>query len=375
MLTRPHLATALALAVSLLLAACGDLPEPFIGNPGATARKLAVPLTPRLAVPIPTDALLPDAAATTLAAALAFALQAHEVPAVLGREKATDWRLATRAELRGGAVVPVFTVFNPKGEDQGTAEGAPVPTDAWAAGAPAMLQQTATQAAPGITTLLTRIEAARQKADPNSLFNRAAKVMVAPVTGAPGDGNATLTQQMKTKLSGLGPVVQDTETGADFIVQGEVRVVPIPDNQQRVEVQWIVRTAANDERGRVVQLNNIPAGTLDHAWGDVAIVVATEAAGGVRDVVLRQSGHEPGQQPDAQPASSGQPPSAQPGQPASPAVPPSAAQAGLPPASQPGQPSVAQSSQPPDSQAVRGQGGTRAVEGQTSGGVRPASSK
>ena len=55
-------------------------------------------------------------------------------------------------------------------------------------------------------------------------------------------------------------------------------------------------TAANgDERGKVVQLNDIPAGSLDHYWGDVAVVVATEAAGGVNDVILRQSGREPGE--------------------------------------------------------------------------------
>jgi hypothetical protein len=43
----------------------------------------------------------------------------------------------------------------------------------------------------------------------------------------------------------------------------------------------------------VVQLNEIPAGTLDHHWGDVAVVVASEASGGVNDVILRQSGHDP----------------------------------------------------------------------------------
>ena len=43
-----------------MLTACGDLPEPFLGNPGATARRLAQPLTPLLAVPPGTDTLLPD---------------------------------------------------------------------------------------------------------------------------------------------------------------------------------------------------------------------------------------------------------------------------------------------------------------------------
>ena len=65
----------------LLLASCGDLPEPFLGNPGATARLLAQPPTPRLAVPPPGNALLPDAASRQFADALAAGLQAQEVPA------------------------------------------------------------------------------------------------------------------------------------------------------------------------------------------------------------------------------------------------------------------------------------------------------
>ncbi len=69
--------------------------------------------------------------------------------------------------------------------------------------------------------------------------------------------------------------------------------MPIPARKERVEIQWSVKTASGDERGRVVQLNEIPAGTLDQYWGDVAVVVATEASNGVNDVIIRQSGKDP----------------------------------------------------------------------------------
>jgi hypothetical protein len=259
---------------------------------------LAQPPTPRLAVPAPANALLPDDASKQFADAIAAGLQAQEVPAVADQVRKNDWQLVTTAEQRGATVVPVFTVRTPTGEEKGKTEGSPIETQAWAAAAPATLQQSAADAAPKISRLLTSI----QHADPNSLYNRIAKVDVTAVTGAPGDGNASLTRQMRTHLGALGPLVQDSANGADFIVQGSVRMVPIARGQQRVEIQWTVTTASGDERGKVTQLNEIPAGSLDHYWADVAVVVATEAAGGVNDVIIRQSGHEPN---DSRPAAQG----------------------------------------------------------------------
>ena len=93
---------------------------------------------------------------------------------------------------------------------------------------------------------------------------------------------------MAVRLHTVGLVVQNTK--ADFNVAGEVRAVPIAGNMTRIEIQWVVADARGDERGRIVQLNEVPSGSLDHFWGDVALVVAQEAAQGVKDVIARQTG-------------------------------------------------------------------------------------
>src|SRR3954463_3035282 len=111
----------LAILCCLALTACGDLPEPFLGNPGATARRLAKPLTAVLAVPPGTDTLLPDAANNELAQQVARALQASEVPATVRQPQKTDWRVVTSVQHKGDQVTPVFTVQDPNGAEQGSA--------------------------------------------------------------------------------------------------------------------------------------------------------------------------------------------------------------------------------------------------------------
>lgn len=293
---RFRLFTWISLCFCLTLSGCGDLPEPFLGNPGATARRLAQPLTALLAVPPGTDTLLPDAANQELAKQVALALQATEVPAMVRQPQKGDWRVITQVQENGASVTPTFSVQDPEGKEEGNAVGEPIPLRAWATANSALLQQVAAEAGPRIGAVLTSIRVAHDKADPNSLYNRAARVLVPQVTGAPGDGNDALTRQMRSRLAALGPVVLTTPSGADFVVQGDVKVVPIEGHKERAEIQWTVSTGAGSERGKVIQLNEIPAGTLDHYWGDVAVVVATEAAAGVDDVIKRQSGHSPNEE-------------------------------------------------------------------------------
>ena len=280
------------LLLPLLLASCGNLPQPFFGNPGLNGARLAQAPPSRLAVPLPTEALLPAAAAAAWSAATADALVEQEIPATASRAPSgRDWSLILSAEIQGATILPSYTVQNPAGVSQGVSQGAPIPMRDWASGSPAILKAAAAQAAPGIASLLGRIEAARQQSDPKSLLNRPARVYLAGVTGAPGDGNRSLPAQMRVKLESNGLVVQDTPKDADYELKGTIETAPGINGTTRVEMQWIV-TDARGERGRILQINEVAPRAIIPYWGDTAVAAATEAAGGVKDVITNAGGRK-----------------------------------------------------------------------------------
>jgi hypothetical protein len=274
------------LLLPLFLAGCGDLPQPFRGRPGAQATRLAVPLAVRLAVTPPTQALLTDAAATDLAERVATALQVEEMPAIAtATPLPLDWRVEITAERQGASVLPRFRLLDADGQLQAAAEGAPVALRAWSDATPETFTQVAAQAVPRLTRLLLQVEAARKSTDPQSLEAGPPRIRMAGVKGATGDGNAALAARMREFLAHEGFVVQDVADGANYALEAEVSLVPTERNQQRVEIQWIVSRRDGEELGRVVQINEVPAGRLNRLWGDIAYAVAEEAAGGVRTVV------------------------------------------------------------------------------------------
>ncbi len=288
--------TAAVLAAALLgLAGCGDLPHPFQGNPGGIAMRLAVPPPPRLSIPASRQALLPPDASRRFASDLSAALLGQEVPAEAQSPKPGDWRLQFGAALRQGLLVPSFSVFSPSGELRGSIEGTPLAAAAWLRGDAAALSRAAQDAGPKLADLLTGIQAAQMQSDPHSLMHRPARIYFTGVTGAPGDGDISLARQMAVSLPDGGNVIQNTASGADFTLRGQVRLRRLDARTDHVEIVWTVLDASGAEAGRVAQLNDIPAHTLDGYWGDVSIVVAQEAAGGVRQVITNNSGrtHKP----------------------------------------------------------------------------------
>lgn len=296
--------------LAALLPACGDLPQPFRGNPGGQAGALAAPPAYRLAIAAPTDALLPSAQAASFAEALSNALLANEVPASVTEPLPLDWRLTVEARLQGNSVVPRYLLTDPDGRPQGEAEGNRVSARDWSEGSPDVLRRAAREAAPRIADLLLRAEAVAKGMDPAALAVAGPpRIYVPTVRGAPGDGNQALTARLREALGQQGMVVQEVAEGARFAVTGQVNVVPQPQTRtQRVELLWTVSRQDGEDLGRVLQLNEVPQGVLERFWGDVAFAAATEAAGGVRTVVANAGGfpQEPGAAPRGQGPQPGQ---------------------------------------------------------------------
>jgi hypothetical protein len=291
----------IAWLLPLSLAACGTLPQPFYGDPGVEGAKLAVPPAPVLYVPAPGAALLDHQAATLFAQDVASALAADDVPTLPGAGGDKTWRLVTTAKLSGSNVIPSYQVLGPGDKSYGTQAGAPVPAAAWANGDATALSQAAATDSVAITHLLAAVNATIQGSDPNSLENRVPRVFMGAVTGAPGDGNTSLALNMTRDLPGPDTEVVKDPARADFTVTGLIKTQPDKNGQILVELDWSVTDAYHRKIGQVTQLHDLSPQDIEPYWGDVAAAAATEAAGGVNEVISNAILHKPAN-PAATPA-------------------------------------------------------------------------
>lgn len=282
---------ALALLLLAALSGCGKLPRPFEGHVGALGRRLERPPPARLAIPpLPDSSGLSPAAEAAFSVLLAKNLVAEGVPAVAAAPRKGDWRLGFAANWGDAHLVPRFTILDPAGASRGVISGPAISAAAWTGAEPGALEGEAAGVAPRVTALLRRIRLAEEESNPNSLVNRPARIVVSAVTGAPGDGDVALTRQMRLALPRLGEAVQMIRKNFDFTVKGTVHTGPAPNRQERVEIAWTVYDAAGKLQGKVVQLHDLPQGTLDHYWGDVAVVVVAQAAAAIKVVIDRAAG-------------------------------------------------------------------------------------
>jgi hypothetical protein len=274
--------------ISALLASCQPLPHPF-----ADDRPPASLLTVRDSAGISVQTMEggPPATAQKLGAAIASALGKRDIPASDRTTSLGSYLLYGRLEAeRPRAGKAALTVHwrlqdsggHPVGERTARMEA---PPQAWDVGDETIIASLAEASAAEIAPLLAD-EAAPAAAA--AAGDGRTRIVIRPVSGAPGDGAKSLANAIATVLKRQDVVVlDDPNAKADVILDGEVTIVPVKPDKQHVKIVWRVRRADGAEIGTVGQENDVPKGLLDGAWGDVAYTVAIAGADGLMQVIAR----------------------------------------------------------------------------------------
>ncbi len=291
-----------AVLAGLLLAACQPLPRPLLDVAPPSAELLALPGRGGLAV-LEVEGLS-GPRGRDFAAALAEALQAQEVPAIAGKGMRESMFLLGRVHARGIAGDQMEVNWEWELVDSAGAtidrrrDREVMGRREWEwAGAKAL----ARRAAPGVATLYN----ARMPAGP--VEEKRPQVFLAGVTGAPGDGGRTLPRALVAVMQARELEATTDRATATAIVQGVMSVTPNGAGKEKAEIKWRVSRPNGEEVGVVTQSNDVPAGSLKGAWGEIAGYVALGAGDGIADLVRRIPA--PTAAPASPPAASPPPPS------------------------------------------------------------------
>jgi len=274
------------LGIALLLAACQPLPHPFAedvpppGSPLLSLRDNAgVTIAPILGTP--------RATADKLAPALAKALQEREIAAA---ETAypTAYQLAGRIEPMSpahgqSALLAVWELRDPAGKHVGeTTVRLTAPTRDWLDGRDAAVLVLAEASAKQIAAVL------QDEAPAEVAAGGRPRLRIDGTGTASGDGNAALVSAITTLLKRQDmSIVDDPTAKADLEVEPEIAVAPPKAGKQHVRIVWHLRHPGGGDVGTVAQENDVPAGLLDGAWGDVAYNVALAAQDGIMALIAR----------------------------------------------------------------------------------------
>jgi len=108
--------------------------------------------------------------------------------------------------------------------------------------------------------------------------------LVRIVSGAPGDGNESLTSSLKAALRDKDMTVTEDPRQAEYEIKGRVVVGPPVNGRQQARIVWRVNTVGGEEVGQAVQENAVIAGSLEGEWGRVAKFVSDAAVNGIQEL-------------------------------------------------------------------------------------------
>lgn len=316
---------ALTLVCLLLLAACVSPPRPFEHD--ASKISHARPLRDKVEVAISAPRNMPPGMGQRVAAALAIELQSYGIVAAVAPAEAPiqlDGVMSTRdADMSIEVQVDWRIAGKPKSDEPATSKTRARPED-YAEQSERLVSRIAQQGAPKVATLLGKppnfvprapgqvaagvtvpyefpVElasdqsaaaqaaaasiAAQQAGKPAKPAEPQVKVLVAPVTGAPSDGNRQLTSGMRRALGSSKIVIVDAADTDVFTVVGTVSLTQIDDRMGRLVVKWLLKDPSGKNVGDIEQSNPVPMAAARGSWAGFGDIVASAASEGVLELL------------------------------------------------------------------------------------------
>lgn len=284
---KPGVSRGPAVLLALALAGCEGGVDPVFSR-ASLPPDIALLPSDRVGVVVQPVSGVSEPFATEMAEAVAGALQAENVPASLRAGAADSYFLSgdTAISRNGDGSVTLRITWDLSAPD-GTLLGShdqreqmPAPNE----GTGSLLRALAARAAPALAALIQRDE----PPPPVAVAAPGGAVGIGAIAGAPGTGARDLAAALAVALPMYGVAVTDT-TADGIHLTGEIAVSPVDAATERITLRWRVTGADGGELGRLDQENDIPAGSLDGAWGEIAFLVADGVASGVAQI-LEQSG-------------------------------------------------------------------------------------
>jgi hypothetical protein len=314
------------IALCLLVAGCIATPKPFEHD--ADSNATSQPKQDKIEVAIAPPANMPDKMAERVAAALAIELQSYNIVAgvqptpaplkVAGAMSTRDAEFGTGIEIE----VEWFVLGKSRGIEGPAISKTVVQAQDFAEATDRLVSRIAQQAAPRIATLMGKPPAFEARAPgqvaagvncpppPTAPVQTAApagrqgrraaaagrsapasqrqiKVMVAPVEGAPSDGNRQLFGGMRRALGSSKIVVMDSPAADTFTCrQGQADADRRPQGPARGDV--VPEGPAGKEVGKVEQSNPVPLAAARGSWAGFGDIVAQAAVEGVLECSKRR---------------------------------------------------------------------------------------
>jgi hypothetical protein len=144
--------------------------------------------------------------------------------------------------------------------------------------------------ASAVAAVPERAPATTASATPTSVASpKSAGVLVAAVSGAPGDGQRSLTTALKKRLYAGGVKLANGTAVNVYMVKGSVKLTDASGGKQSVRIDWQVLDPNGKKLGTVSQQNMIPRGSLNGPWGAIADAAAGAAASGIIKLLPKSS--------------------------------------------------------------------------------------